>query len=362
VDAKFIAELSDLNEAAAQGALSDLSGRALVVPDLEERRFALVPMVADFLRRKRPEVVAEAGSRLEQRAYALIVENSYEEYARFPVLHDAWPTVTPALPLFLAGPNPRLQTLCDALGQFLHFTGRYDEALSLHQQAEAKAVAASDYDKAGWRAYDVGWIHYLREQADAVLACADRAAAHWQIAQQAGARERAFAVRLRGFGHQLTADYPAAIAAYLEALELHRTLSAQSEDVALLVNDVADVERLSGDLASAERDYREALRVARAVDFAEGVAIFTGNLAQLALDRQDWPGAEILAGEALTLSESVGRQDLIGSNCNSLAEALVRQGKAAEALTYARRAVEIYTRLGDPELEIVRETLRKCES
>jgi hypothetical protein len=53
---------------------------------------------------------------------------------------------------------------------------------------------------------------------------------------------------------------------------------------------------------------------------------------------------------------------LIGSNCNSLAEALVRQGKAAEALTYARRAVEIYTRLGDPELEIVRETLRKCES
>ena len=62
-------------------------------------------MVADFLRRKRPEVVAETGNRLEERAYALIVENGYEKHDRFPVLDAAWPTVAPALPLFLAGPN-----------------------------------------------------------------------------------------------------------------------------------------------------------------------------------------------------------------------------------------------------------------
>ena len=65
MEVKFIAELAGLNEAAAQGALGDLSSRALVLPDLEERRFVLVPMVADFLRRKRPEVVAETGNRLE---------------------------------------------------------------------------------------------------------------------------------------------------------------------------------------------------------------------------------------------------------------------------------------------------------
>jgi len=46
MEVKFIAELAGLNEAAGQGALSDLSSRALVLPDLEERRFALVPMVA----------------------------------------------------------------------------------------------------------------------------------------------------------------------------------------------------------------------------------------------------------------------------------------------------------------------------
>src|SRR5205085_5750942 len=81
---KFIAELAALNEPAAQGALSDLSSRALVLPDLEERNFALVPMVADFLRKKKPELVAETGGRLEERAYALIVENGYSNHEFFP--------------------------------------------------------------------------------------------------------------------------------------------------------------------------------------------------------------------------------------------------------------------------------------
>ena len=39
---------------------------------------------------------------------------------------------------------------------FLEFHGRWDEWLSLNQQAEAKAVAAGDHDNAGWRAYQAG--------------------------------------------------------------------------------------------------------------------------------------------------------------------------------------------------------------
>ena len=361
VGAKFIAELGGINEEAAQGALSDLSVRALVLPDLEERHFLLVPMVADFLRRKRPEAIAETGNRLEQRAYALIVENGYDEHDRFPVLDAAWSTVAPALPLFVAGPNPRLQTVCAALSSFLNFTGRWDECLSLSQQAEAKAVPAGDHENAGWRAYQAGWLHFLRGQADAVLACADRAAAHWQTAQ-VGASERSTAIRLRGLGHRLSADYPAAIAAYREALDLDRSLSAESVDVAICLNSLAGAEQLSGDLAAAERHYREALRVARAVGHAESVAVFTGNLAGLALAREDWPGAETLAREALPLSEKLGRQQLIASDFHLLAKALVRQGKAAEALPHAQRAVDIYTRLGSPDLDAAHATLRECEA
>jgi tetratricopeptide (TPR) repeat protein len=358
---EHIAAVAGLDEASVETALRTLANRSLVVPDQEDQHFALVPVVSDFLRRKRPEVVAETGNRLEQRAYALIVENGYGEHDRFPVLDTAWPTVAPALPLFLAGPNPQLQTACDALQIFLGFTGRWDEWLSLEQQAETRALATGDHFNAGWRAYSVGWVHRLRKQADAVLACADRAAAHWQTAQ-AGDRERATAIRLHGRGHGLKKDYPSAIAAYREALDLYRTLSAESIDIAIVLNDLANAEKDSGDPDAAERDYREALRVARVVGYAEGVAYITGNLALLALDRSDWPQVEILAREALPLSEKVGRQDLIASHCRQLAEALVRQGKRTEALPYARRGVEIYTGLGSPDLEEARAILAECES
>jgi tetratricopeptide (TPR) repeat protein len=359
---QHIAEVASLKGELVETALRTLANRSLVVPDQEERAFALVPMVAEFLRRKRPEVVAETGSRLEQRAYALIVENGYQKHDRFPVLDAAWPTVAPALPLFVVGPNPRLQTVCSALNTFLEFTGHWDEWLSLSQQAEARAVAANDHAKAGWRAYMAGMVHYLRQQAEAVLNCADSAAAHWQTAQ-AGARERAFAIQLRGHGHLLKEDYPAAIAAHRESLELWRTLSAESEDVAIALNALADAEQNSGDLAAAESDYREALRVARAVGYKEGVAAYTGNLAGLALDQKDWAGAETLAHEALTLSEKVGRQQLIASDCRRLAKALVRQGKPAEALPYAQLAVEIYTRLGmSSRIEGARAILKECEA
>jgi tetratricopeptide (TPR) repeat protein len=341
-------------------ALAALSNRSLVVPNQEETEYALVPLVAEYLRKHRPEVVRETGARLEERAYALVVENGYEEYDRFAVLDAAWPTVAPALPMFLAGPNPRLQTVCDALEHFLNFTGRWDGRLSLNQQAETRALAVGDHDNAGWRAYYGGCIHNRRQQADAVLTCADRAEAHWRAAK-AGSRERAYAIRLRGFGHHLKKDYPAAIAASREALQLYRSLSAESEDVALALNDLALAEQASGDFEAAERDYREALRVARAVGYAEGVATYTGNLADLALAREDWPEAEKWAREALPLSEKVGRKELIAHDSYVLATALVRQGKATEARPHARRAVDIDTELGSPELAEAEAVLRECE-
>ena len=345
--------------AAVETALRSLVNRSLVVPTDELTAFTLVPMVADFLRKKKPGVVRETGDRLEKRAYALIIENGCRNHVRFPALEAAWPGIAPALALFLAGDNQRLQTVCEGLSTFLHFQGRWDEWLALTEKAEAKASVAADHEKAGRRAYNAGCIHHLRQQADAVLACAERAAAHWAAAK-ASARDRIIAVGLRGYGLRLKGDYPAAIAAFQETLALDRSLAAESMDVAIDLNDLAATEQLSGDAVAAEEHYREALRVARVIGFAEGVAAYTGNLAGLALVRADWPAAEALAHEALPLSEALHSQQLIASNNHRIAEALVRQGKALEARPYAQRAVEIYTRIVSPDLAIAHATLAEC--
>lgn len=144
-------------------------------------------------------------------------------------------------------------------------------------------------------------------------------------------------------------------------VELNRALSPESYDVATCLNDLAETERLSGDFDAAERDYREALRIARDLNFREGIATYTGNLALLALDREDWPDAEVLAREALTLVEKLRHQELIALNCYCLAEALVRQDRKPEAFPHAWRAVEIFAALRSPKLAVARATLAECE-
>ena len=268
-------------------------------------------MVADFLRKKRPEVVAETGDRLEKRAYALIMENGYNKHDRFPVLEAAWPSMAPALPLFLAGEMSgsrpcAMRSTTSSISQAAGMNGS-PSARKPKPRPWPPAIttmpAGAPIKPAGFTIC-VGRRTPCWPAPTAPPRTGDRA--------KAGARERAIAIRLRGIGHQLKKDYPAAIAAYREALELLRSLAAESEDVAIGLNcprrcRAAD----SGDLAAAEGHYREALRVARAVGYAEGVATYTGNLAGLALDRKDWPAAEALAREALPLSEAVGRQELI---------------------------------------------------
>ena len=360
---EHVAANAGLSEPDTDRALRSLVNRSLAVPTDELTAFTLMPMVADFLRRKKSEVVAETGDRLEKRAYALIIENGYQKYDRFPTLEAAWPGIAPALALFLTSDNLRLQTVFSALAGFLNFQGRWDEWHALSEKAEARAVAAADLENAGRYAYVAGYIYSMREQADAVLACANRAAAHWATAKT-GAHGLALAIRLRGLGHKLKKEYAAAIAAFDESLDLFRSLAiesqSESENVTVVLNDIANIERCSGDYDAAEAHYWEALRLARDVGLAEIVAGMTCNLAILAIDREDWPAAETIAREALALSEGVHRQELIASSNRLLAQALVRQAKTAEALPYVQRAVDILTRLDHPDLAKAQEILTQC--
>ena len=376
-----IAQLATLSVQTAEMTLESLSFRALLTGDAEAQRFVLLPLTAVYVRRvlpahavgqmpRQPTAVAQAQTqmtnavdetahRLMDRAEKLIKDNGYQNYAGFKVLDAEWPTIAAALPLFVQDDNSRLQVVCDALRTFLDFTGHWDDGLSLNFQAEDKAAVAHDWFNAGWRVFQAGWIHLLRQQSAEVLACATRAEAHWRAAK-AGAYEQAIAIRLRGRGHQLEKNYAAALAAFQDSLIQLRSLATESADVAIALNDMAGVEQLSGDYAAAERDYLEALRIAKKNNAQSGIATYTSNLAALALTRQDWRGAEQWAREALPLAEAVGRQALIASQSQYLAKSLARQGRKAEGLPYAQRAVEIYTKLRTPYLADAQGVLREC--
>ncbi len=242
----------------------------------------------------------------------------------------------------------------------VNFSGRWDEWFIISFNAEAKAVAAGDYLKAGWRAYDMGWVHSLRRQADDVMTCARRAATHWKSAK-AGASLDANANRLLGNGYELKKEYLVALATYQEALNSERSVSEESKEVAATLNDIAGIKRRTGDIDGAMIDGREALRIALVLDDTYGVALYTGNIASLALDQDDWLLAESFAREALTLADQIGSFELIADDNQRLAIALIRQGKAEEAVPYAQRAVDIFKRLGSPCLENTNQTLRECE-
>ncbi len=355
----WLLPLTGLSSKAAETALDGLRDRALLIEDDQAATWLLPPLAARFLRRAHPQAVRASGERLADQAYALAVENGYQEYSRFPVLEAGWPQIAAALPVLIAGDNSRLQTVCDALDRFLEFSGRWDDWLFLSTEAEARAELAGDLGNAGNRANEAGFYHFRRGQSADVLACADRAAAHW-VAARAGANGRASAIRLRGLGHFLAKNYPAAVSALREALDFWRSLSPTSRVTAITLSDLAMVLCAAGQFDEAETHLREVLAIVKVLADSQDVVVYTGHLAELALARNQWPKAEHLSREALKLAEESSYRALVAYDCLRLARALERQGRGAEGRCHAERAVTIFTELRSPKLSDAQAVLAEC--
>lgn len=364
---QWIAEMTDLPARAAETALEDLTDRSILVSSLQSQTYFLPPLAAKFIRTRRPEAVTQTGDALTDRAYALVMQygGQSKDYEKFPTLDAEWDFISAALPRLLTGDNDRLQTVCSYLQKFLDFTGRWDDRLWINEKAEVRALSVDNKERAGWNAYRAGITYSRRRQPSEVLACATRAADHWKDSIP---HNKASAIQLLGMGYSLQGDYPSAIAAFREALEIWHNISPESNSVSIALNSLASTEHKIKDYSAAEHDYREALRIATKINYQEGVVHYTGKLAILALDREQWAEAEFLARKALALAEKVGRQELIAGVCHILAKTLLKQnvGQIAnltlqEALSLSRRAIEIYTRLRSPDLQSAQETLAEIE-
>ena len=357
---QWLAELAGLAYPVALTALEDLADRALLVADAESKTFFLPRYAGTYLRRKCPEAVTQTGERLAERAYALAVENGYDNYDRFSLLEAEWPTFAAALSLLMQSGNERLQTVCSALFRFLEFSGRWDAASMLFIQAEAIALAAGDFFEAGLRRYHASWFHYIRGEADRLSADMERFEFYLHQSESYLVNRKEI-VRMRGLVFELKEDYPAAQSALVESLRLAHSLDPDNEAVRVLLHDLGRVKHKQGDLTSAEQHLRESLRISQ--EFKDVVLIpdNIGELAELALARKQWPEAENLAREALEGSERLGRLDHVAMNCLRLAQALTQQNRPEEALPLAQRAVDIFTRLRMPdELAQARAALQAC--
>lgn len=357
---QWLTDLTGLAAAVARTALEDLADRALLVADAEAKNFLLPRYAATYIRRKRPEVVAKTGERLVDQVYALVVENGYQNYGRFALLEAEWSRFAAALPLFTQGDNERLQTVCEALVFFLQFSGRWDAALQLLAEAETQALLVKDFARACFLADWMGIFYYALGETEALLVLSNRYNGYWHQ-PGFGAEEQTSALKLRGKSFELKQEYPAAVAAYTESLNLQRSLTAGSRSVGIALFFLAKAERLQGNLTQAEQHLNEALLIGRKNQDEESIAANIGQLAELALAKKQWSKAETLANEALERLKKLGRQDHIGINCRSLALALLAQNRHEPALPLAQRAVDILTRLRMPnELEQARAALNSC--
>lgn len=355
----WIADIADLPMNAVEATVREFASRSLVVSDQTNERFLLFPLVIEYLRKKYPDIVIKLRERFITQIFTFIMDNGWDNKDRFNELEMGWPKIASALPIFVKGDDAKFQEVVGALDKFLELSGRWDELLQLNLQAEERS-ALTNQENAGRRAYRAGEIYFWRERTDDVVACAMRAEHYWQ--QKTG-HKIALALHLKGLGLGLQNDFASAIEAHSQSLAIYQSIDPESIYVAMELNDLANAERLSGDYESAENHYESALRIDEKIGNQEGVVIRTGNLALLALNRKDLPKSEELARRALSLAESLNREDLIAHNCRRIGWSLVKQGRPNEGLPFAKRAFRIYQKYpSSRRIEDVQALLRECGS
>jgi tetratricopeptide (TPR) repeat protein len=248
--------------------------------------------------------------------------------------------------------------LAKSLRSSLWYYGRWDERINLSAAAYETACILGDWSAAGWRAYDVAFVHLSRARATDAATWAEKSAQAW--ARGDSNNDKAAGAHLRGLIARQREDYEEAGRLFQETLAIARNAKRESTVVTSL-NSLGTLAHKRGDYPTAHSYYVEALELAHKIDDKELEVMCMLNLGSLAIIRQKWGEARSWFEQQLPLAMELTRRDLIGQSQYGLARVAEKEGREDLALPLAEDALKIYERLQHRDLLKVRELVRKLK-
>jgi tetratricopeptide (TPR) repeat protein len=213
-------------------------------------------------------------------------------------------------------------------------SARQAERLAREAGENAKAVAelAIALNRQGLASHRLGDAASVAELGERLLALSDAMSEGKRLA-------RANGLRLVGVAHETSGRFEEADRSFEQSLALLRELGDR-RNIGFMLNNLGVIAHLRGDYEVAARRYEDALAIFREIGERTWELPTLGNLAGAALGLEDYRAAEANLRDALTLVGPAGHFALSMIYCY-LAESFWGQGKTAEALETAHRALEL---------------------
>ena len=250
-------------------------------------------------------------------------------------------------------------------GQRCENSGSLDRALEKYAAAAAETIDPDIIAEALRRQSSV---YRLRSQWEEALDTARRSAA---TAERARLPDLvAEALNAEAAVYQCRGEFDRAIPTFERILST--TENERIRGVAL--QNLGFIAARSGDLETAESRFRDSLGCFQRAGYRSGEAVALTNAAAVALDREDFAGAQSIAEQAVRLAKEIEDLNLLAIATKNFAESLAGQRRFADAEEHASaalgyfaltdnkwRQVECYQFLGDVSLcQHHHETARSC--
>lgn len=141
-------------------------------------------------------------------------------------------------------------------------------------------------------------------------------------------------------------DFPAAIAAFEEGLEICRRMEDKS-GIAACLNNLGNIASAKGDYPAARAAYEESLAVRREIGDKSGIATSLNNLGNLAYDQADYPSARATLEESLVAFRELGDKRGMAAPLMGVGNVACAQGDYPSARRAFEESVAICRDIGD---------------